>query len=86
MKNIDALCLQILSLSFYILLQKADKRALDNLISRSKFDESIGGLEQSLQELLNRLEGQVGSTSDKCSYHQDVIRSLTCPLTFPYVW
>ena len=45
-----------------ILLQKADKRALDNLISRSKFDQSIGGLEQSMQELLHRLDGQVGST------------------------
>ena len=39
--------------------QKADKRAVDNLVSRSKFDQSIGGLDQSLQELLQRLEGQV---------------------------
>lgn len=52
-----------------ILLQKADKRALDNLISRSKFDQSIGGLEQSMQELLHRLDGQVGSTRHKFLYH-----------------
>lgn len=43
---------------------KADKRSLDNLISRSKFDQSIGGLEQSLQELLNRLDGQESSLTD----------------------
>nr|XP_058972175.1 glutamine-rich protein 2-like isoform X4 [Pocillopora verrucosa] len=43
---------------------KADKRALDNLISRSKFDQSIGGLEQSMQELLHRLDGQESSLSD----------------------
>lgn len=43
---------------------KADKRALDNLISRSKFDQSIGGLEQSLQELLNRLDRQESSLTD----------------------
>ena len=52
-----------------ILLQKADKRALDNLISRGKFDQSIGGLEQSMQELLHRLDGQVGSTRHKFLYH-----------------
>ncbi|XP_022780651.1 glutamine-rich protein 2-like isoform X6 [Stylophora pistillata] len=43
---------------------KDDKRSLDNLISRSKFDQSIGGLEQSLQELLNRLDGQESSLTD----------------------
>ena len=41
------------------LLQKADKRTIDNLVSRTKFDQSIGGLDQSLQDLLQRLEGQV---------------------------
>lgn len=41
------------------LLQKADKRTLDNLVNRTKFDQSIGSLDQSLQELLHRLEGQV---------------------------
>ncbi|XP_068762227.1 glutamine-rich protein 2-like isoform X3 [Montipora capricornis] len=43
---------------------KADKRALDNLVSRSKFDQSIGGLDQSLQELLQRLEGQESALKD----------------------
>ena len=47
---------------FNITLQKADKRAIDNLVSRTKFDQSIGGLDQSLQELLQRLEGQVRNT------------------------
>jgi len=42
-----------------LLLQKADKRTLDNLVNRTKFDQSIGSLDQSLQELLHRLEGQV---------------------------
>lgn len=41
------------------LVQKADKRTLDNLVNRTKFDQSIGSLDQSLQELLHRLEGQV---------------------------
>ena len=41
------------------LLQKADKRTLDHLVNRTKFDQSIGSLDQSLQELLHRLEGQV---------------------------
>ena len=40
-------------------MQKADKRTLDNLVNRTKFDQSIGSLDQSLQELLHRLEGQV---------------------------
>ena len=41
--------------------QKADKHTVDKLVSRSKFDQSIGGLDQSLQELLQRVEGQVGA-------------------------
>ena len=40
-------------------LQKADKLALDNMISRLKFDASFGALEQSIQNILNRLSGQV---------------------------
>lgn len=43
---------------------KADKRAIDNLVSRTKFDQSIGGLDQSLQELLQRLEGQESALKD----------------------
>lgn len=49
-------------MNFLLFLQKADKRSLDNLINRTKFDQSIGGLDQSLQELLHRLEGQVCCT------------------------
>ena len=44
---------------FMSLLKKADKRAIDNLVSRTKFDQSIGSLDQTLQELLQRLAGQV---------------------------
>ncbi|XP_020607352.1 glutamine-rich protein 2-like isoform X2 [Orbicella faveolata] len=43
---------------------KADKRTLDNLVNRTKFDQSIGSLDQSLQELLHRLEGQESALSE----------------------
>lgn len=43
---------------------KADKRTIDNLVSRTKFDQSIGGLDQSLQDLLQRLEGQESALKD----------------------
>lgn len=43
---------------------KADKHTVDKLVSRSKFDQSIGGLDQSLQELLQRVEGQESALKD----------------------
>lgn len=43
---------------------KADKRTLDHLVNRTKFDQSIGSLDQSLQELLHRLEGQESALSE----------------------
>lgn len=61
----------------FLLLQKADKRTLDNLVNRTKFDQSIGSLDQSLQELLHRLEGQVCN-----SYVEVFIAKNGCILTF----
>ena len=61
-----------------LLLQKADKRTLDNLINRTKFDQSIGSLDQSLQELLHRLEGQV------CNSCFDTMQSYLMPREIAY--
>ena len=69
-----------------LLLQKADKRALDNLVSRTKFDQSIGGLDQSLQELLRRLEAQVCSSPARTTFIQPGNQFFlpSCPLLYGY--
>lgn len=50
---------------------KADKLALDNMISRLKFDASFGALEESIQNILNRLGGQEASLEDAISKLND---------------
>ncbi|CAB3998642.1 Hypothetical predicted protein [Paramuricea clavata] len=46
---------------------KADKLALDNMISRLKFDASFGTLEHSVQDILNRLAGQEAALQEAVS-------------------
>lgn len=46
---------------------KADKLALDNMISRMKFDASFGALDQSIQNILNRLSEQEAALQDAVS-------------------
>ncbi|XP_046854994.1 glutamine-rich protein 2-like isoform X2 [Xenia sp. Carnegie-2017] len=46
---------------------KAEKVALDNMISRLRFDTSVGGLEQSVQNILNRLSLQEAALKDAIS-------------------
>lgn len=46
---------------------KADKLALDNMISRMKFDASFGALDQSIQDILNRLNGQEAALQEAIS-------------------
>ena len=58
-----------LSSIFFFCCQKADKRALENLISRTKFDQSIGTLDQALQDALQRLDGYVRSSVTRTRSH-----------------
>ncbi|KAK3752197.1 hypothetical protein QZH41_019337 [Actinostola sp. cb2023] len=56
---------------------KVDKKALDNLISRLKFDQSIGNLDQAIQDLLNRLEANEAALTDALKHlSDDVDRKL----------
>ncbi|XP_032225156.2 glutamine-rich protein 2 isoform X2 [Nematostella vectensis] len=43
---------------------KADKRSLDNLVSRLKFDQTVGTLDQAIQDLLSRLDGYDAGLKD----------------------
>lgn len=45
------------------------------MVNRTKFDQSIGSLDQSLQELLHRLEGQVCNSYFNATEHYLISKS-----------